>query len=62
VSEVRGFLGMVGIVRSWIREFVEVVDPLTKLMRVIKGELFWEEEQKLVMNEMKERVATCKVI
>ena len=53
---------MVGIVRSWIREFVEVVDPLTKLMRVIKGELFWEEEQKLVMNEMKERVATCKVI
>jgi len=62
VSEVRGFLRMAGTVQNWIRGFVEVADPLTKLMRVMKGEFSWEEEQKLAMNEMKEKVATCEVI
>jgi len=62
VSEVRGFLGMAGIVWNWIRGFVEVADPLTKLTRVTKGEFFWEEKQKLAMKEMKERVATCEAI
>ena len=62
VSEVRGFLGMAGTVRNWIREFAEVADPLTKLTKVTKGEFFWREKQKLAMKEMKERVATCKAI
>jgi len=62
VSEVRGFLGMAGIVRNWIRGFAEVADPLTKLTRVAKEEFFWGEKQKLVMKEMKERVATCEAI
>jgi len=62
VSEVRGFLGMAGTVRNWIRGFAEVADPLTKLTRVTKGEFFWKEKQKLAMKEMKERVATCEAI
>jgi len=62
MSEVRDFLGMAGTVQNWIREFAEVADLLTKLTRVTKGEFFWEEEQKLAMKEMKERVATCKAI
>jgi len=52
VSEVRGFLGMAGTVRNWIRGFAEVT----------KGKFFWGEEQRLVMVEMKERVSTCKAI
>jgi len=62
VSEVRGFLGMAGTVRNWIRGFAEVADPLTKLTRVTKGEFFWGEKQKLAMKEMKERVTTCEAI
>jgi len=62
VLKVRDFLGMVGTVWNWIRGFAEVADPLTKLTRVTKGEFFWGEEQKLVMEEIKERVATCKAI
>jgi len=62
VSEVRGFLGMAGTVRNWIRGFAEVADPLTKLTRVTKGEFFWGKKQKLAMKEIKERVATCEAI
>ena len=62
VSEVRGFLGIANTVRNWIRGFAEVADPLTKLTRVTKGEFLWEEEQKLAMKEMKERVATYEAI
>jgi len=32
------------------------------LTRVTKEEFFWGEKQKLVMKEMKERVATCEAI
>ncbi|KXN92178.1 hypothetical protein AN958_08893 [Leucoagaricus sp. SymC.cos] len=38
MSEVRGFLEMAGTVRNWIKSFVEMCDPLTKLMKVTKGE------------------------
>jgi len=62
VSEVRGFLGIAGIVQNWIRGFAEVADLLTKLTRVTKREFFWGEKQKVAMKEMKERVATCKAI
>jgi len=62
VSEVRGFLGMAGTVRNWIRGFAEVADLLTKLMKVTKEKFFWGEEQKLAMEKMKERVATCEAI
>lgn len=62
ISEVRGFLGMAGTVRNWIKNFAEVADPLTKLTRVTKEEFTWGEKQKLAMEEMKKRVATCEAI
>jgi len=62
VSEVKGFLGMVGTVRNWIRDFAEVADPLTKLTRVTKREFIWGEKQRLAMEEMKKRVSTCEAI
>lgn len=62
VSEVRRFLGVTGTVQNWIRGFVEIADPLTKLTRVTKREFTWEEEQKLTMKEMKKRASTCEAI
>ncbi|KXN86478.1 Pol polyprotein [Leucoagaricus sp. SymC.cos] len=53
VSEVRRFLGMAETVRDWIKGFVEVADPLTKLTKVSKEEFQWGERQKSVMNKMK---------
>ncbi|KXN83425.1 Pol polyprotein, partial [Leucoagaricus sp. SymC.cos] len=41
VSEVRGFLGMAGTVRNWIKGFAEVAHPLTRLTRVTKEEFSW---------------------
>jgi len=62
VSEVRGFLGMAGTVRNWIKNFAEVADPLTKLTRVTKEEFTWGEKQRSAMEEMKKQVSTCEVI
>ena len=62
MSEMRGFLEIASTVQNWIRVFTEVADPLTKLTRVTKGKFSWGEEQKLVIEEMKERVATCEAI
>ena len=62
MSEVRGFLGVAGTVRNWIRGFVEVADPLMKLTRVTKREFTWREEQKLAMEKMKKRISTYEAI
>jgi len=51
-----------GTVQNWIRGFAEVTDPLTKLTSMTKREFTWGEEQKLAMEEMKKRVATCEAI
>ncbi|KXN91782.1 Pol polyprotein, partial [Leucoagaricus sp. SymC.cos] len=56
VLEVRGFLGMAGTVRNWIKGFAEVANPLTKLTRVTKEEFRWGEEQKLAIEEMKKPI------
>jgi len=62
VSEMRGFLGVAGTVQNWIRGSVEVIDPLTKLTRVIKREFTWGEKQRLAMEKIKKRALTCEVI
>ncbi|MGR0202378.1 hypothetical protein, partial [Klebsiella pneumoniae] len=38
LKEVRGFLGMVGYYRKFIKDFAELTEPLTKLLR--KNEKF----------------------
>jgi len=62
ISEIRGFLGIVGIVQNWIRGFAEIADPLTKLTRVTKREFTWGEKQRLAMEKIKKRALTCEVI
>ena len=62
VLEMRGFLGMAGTVQNWIRGFVEVADPLTKLTRVTKREFIWGEEQRLAIEKMKKCVSTYEAI
>ena len=53
---------MAGTVQNWIRGFVEVADPLTKLTRVTKREFIWGEEQRLAIEKMKKCVSTYEAI
>jgi hypothetical protein len=62
VLEVRGFLGMTGVIQNWIIGFAEVCGPLTKLMRVTKAEFKWGEEEREAMEKVKRRVANCEAI
>jgi hypothetical protein len=42
VTEVHGFLGTVGIVRKWIKDFAKFVKPLMTLMqKAITPEFDW---------------------
>lgn len=61
VSEVRGFLGTVGVTRLWIWKFAELTAPLVELTK--KAVPFkWEEEEERAMEETKEAVKTCGAI
>ena len=53
---------MAGTVQNWIRGFVKVADPLTKLTRVTKREFIWGEEQRLAIEKMKKCVSTYEAI
>src|SRR5258706_13688800 len=45
LTEVRGFLGTVGVVRHWIRDFARIAKPLTSLTRKMPlHEFKWTEE------------------
>jgi transposase InsO family protein len=57
-KEVRGFLGLCGTVRIWIKGYSELCRPLTELYR--KGaELIWEERQQNAFDELKRLVSTA---
>ena len=61
VTEVRGFLGMAGVVRLWIRGFAEMAHPLVNLTK--KGVGFkWEEEEQQAMDDLKAAVISCPAI
>src|SRR5258705_1138013 len=58
--EVRGFLGTVGVVRRWIRDFARIVKPLmllTKKMAI--SEFDWTEEAQGAMDLLKHLVSTA---
>ena len=40
VSDIRGFLGTVGVVRKWIKNFAKIALPLTMLMRHSSAKIF----------------------
>ena len=53
-TEVRGFLGTVGVVRRWIRDFAKIAKPLTALTRKMAPHEFeWTEEAQDAMDLLK---------
>jgi hypothetical protein len=57
-KEVRGFLGLCGTVRIWIKGYSELCRPLTDLYRKGK-EFIWEERQQAVFDELKSLVSSA---
>lgn len=61
VTEVQGFLGMAGVVRLWIRGFVEMAHLLVNSTK--KGVGFkWGEEQQQAMDDLEATVISCPAI
>src|SRR5258708_23047626 len=60
LTEVRGFLGTVGVVRCWIRDFVKIAKPLTILTKKMPlNEFEWSEEAQEAMDLLKHLAATA---
>jgi hypothetical protein len=56
LTEVPGFLGVCGIVRTWVKDFSKKARPLVELTKNIM-DFVWEEPQELAMAELKDAVA-----
>jgi len=57
-KEVRSFLGLAGTMRIWIKNYSELVKPLTMLYHV-KQEWIWGKEQQSAFDEIKRLVTTA---
>ncbi len=59
-TEVRGFLGTVGVVQHWIRDFARIVKPLTMLTKKMPlNEFKWTDEAQDTMEMLKHLAATA---
>ena len=58
VKEVRGFLGLCGTVRVWIKDFSEKVKPMRELTGH-KMEFVWNERRQAAFEEMKDLISTA---
>src|SRR5258707_8022339 len=59
-TEVRGFLGTVGVVRRWIRDFAKIAKPLTALTKKMAPHEFeWTDEAQDAMELLKHLAATA---
>lgn len=56
-SEVRGFLGTVGIARGWIHKYGEMSRPLVVLTTLTPKEFVWEDKHDESMTQVKKAVA-----
>ena len=62
-TEVRGFLGTVGVVRRWIRDFAKIAKPLTALTKKMGlHEFEWTEEAQDAMELLKHLASTAVLI
>ena len=60
VSEVRGFLGTVGVVRKWIRDFSKITLPLTLMTRKAYSEAFkWSSDAHEAFERLKFLASTA---
>jgi len=55
LTEVRGFLGVCGVVRIWIKDYSKKARPLVILTRK-EVEFQWDEDQRYAMNDLKDAV------
>jgi hypothetical protein len=54
VTEVRGFLGTVGVVRRWIKDFAKIARPLVQLTRKAETPVFeWTDDAQSAMERLK---------
>ena len=58
VSEVRGFLGLCGTVRIWIKDYSQISRPLVILTRK-EAEFVWGESQKEAFQKLKDLVSSA---
>jgi len=58
LTEVHGFLGVCGIVRIWVKDFVKHTRPLVILMKK-DVEFVWGPEQEKVMEDLKQAIFTA---
>src|SRR5260370_21842788 len=59
-TEVRGFLGTVGVVQHWIRDFAKIAKPLTLLTKKMTlSEFEWTEEAQESMELLKHLASTA---
>lgn len=56
VTEVRGFLGTIGVARNWIKNFARIAKPLTELTRNKIEEFYWTLEADRAMAILKKMV------
>ena len=61
LTEVRGFLGLCGTVRNWIKDFSMIAKPLVDLTRK-DVEFHWSPEQEEAFSILKEKVTTAPAI
>src|SRR5258708_7266899 len=60
LTEARGFLGTVGVVRCWIRDFAKIAKPLTVLTKKMPLHKFkWSKEAQDAMDLLKHLAATA---
>ena len=60
LTEVGGFLGTVGVVRSWIHDFAKIAKPLTVLTKkMLLHEFEWSEEAQDAMDLLKHLAMTA---
>src|SRR6202035_502529 len=62
VSEVRQFLGTVGVGRKWIKGFAIVAKPLTSLLRGSDADFLFDEEALDSQTRLKELATTAPVL
>lgn len=63
VSQVRGFLGTVGVARKWIKDFARIAKPLTILTRNMPDiEFQWTDAAQEAMETLKDAVANSSAI
>ena len=58
LTEVRGFLGICGIIRIWVKDFAKCAKPLILLTKK-DTEFVWGMDQKASMEDLKQAIVTA---